>query len=258
MLAAPDAPAQLVQLGDAEALGVLDQHDGRVGHVDADLDHGRGDEHVGAAGRERSHRLLLLARAHAAVQERQHGSRRARPSCRRSQLGARGARPPSSLRRRPPRSLEPRLDQRADDVGLAAGGELGAQLARRPARARHRRRRGASRSAGARRAARVARSCRGRRSGQARACAGSAWRSCAACAAPASGPAGRAGASSFAPERGALAHAEAVLLVDDGDGERVEADVGLDQRVRADDQRQLSAGELAEDVARAGARASSR
>ena len=50
-------------------------------------------------------------------------------------------------------------------------------------------------------------------------------------------------------ERGALAHAEAMLLVDHGDGEAVEAHVGLDQRVRADDQRQLAAGELAERVA---------
>ena len=69
MLAAPDATAQLVQLGDAEALGVLDEHYGRVGDVDADLDDGRGDEHVGFAGGERGHRLLLLARSHAAVQQ---------------------------------------------------------------------------------------------------------------------------------------------------------------------------------------------
>ena len=47
---------------------------------------------------------------------------------------------------------------------------------------------------------------------------------------------------------GALAHAEAVLLVDHGDGERGEDDVGLDQRMRADDHRQLAVGQLAEDV----------
>ena len=56
-------------------------------------------------------------------------------------------------------------------------------------------------------------------------------------------------------QRGALAHAEAVLLVDYGDREGVEADVGLDQGVRADEQRQLSAGQLAKDVAPPGARA---
>ena len=50
--AAPDAPAQLVQLADPVALGALDEHHRRVGDVDADLDDRRRDEHVGAAGRE--------------------------------------------------------------------------------------------------------------------------------------------------------------------------------------------------------------
>ena len=44
--AAADAPAQLVQLREAEALGVLDHHQRRVGHVDADLDHRRRDQHA--------------------------------------------------------------------------------------------------------------------------------------------------------------------------------------------------------------------
>ena len=44
--AAPDAAAELVELGDPEAIGVEDHHHGRVGHVDADLDHRGGDEHV--------------------------------------------------------------------------------------------------------------------------------------------------------------------------------------------------------------------
>jgi hypothetical protein len=35
-----------VELGEAEALGVLDDDDGGVGHVDADLDDGGGDEHT--------------------------------------------------------------------------------------------------------------------------------------------------------------------------------------------------------------------
>ena len=48
-------------------------------------------------------------------------------------------------------------------------------------------------------------------------------------------------------ERGPLAHAEAVLLVDHRDRQRAERDVRLDQRVRADDHRQLAARELAED-----------
>ena len=49
-------------------------------------------------------------------------------------------------------------------------------------------------------------------------------------------------------ERGALAHAEAVLLVDDDDGQAVEHDVGLHERVRADDERQLARRELAQRV----------
>src|SRR3989442_11697564 len=42
--AAADAAAQLVQLREPEALGVLDQHDGGVRDVDADLDDGGGHE----------------------------------------------------------------------------------------------------------------------------------------------------------------------------------------------------------------------
>ncbi len=49
VLTAADPAPQLVQLGDPEALGVLDQHQGRIGHVDPDLDHGRRDQDVGGA-----------------------------------------------------------------------------------------------------------------------------------------------------------------------------------------------------------------
>ena len=51
----------------------------------------------------------------------------------------------------------------------------------------------------------------------------------------------------------ALAHAEAVLLVDDGDRQAVEDDRVLDERVRAHDERQLARRQLAEDVGAAGA-----
>ena len=43
---APDAAAELVELGEAEAVGLLHDHDRRVRDVDADLDHRRGDEHI--------------------------------------------------------------------------------------------------------------------------------------------------------------------------------------------------------------------
>src|SRR5712691_12163255 len=42
--AAPDAAAQLMELGEPEPLGVLDHHHRRLRHVDADLDHGGGDK----------------------------------------------------------------------------------------------------------------------------------------------------------------------------------------------------------------------
>ena len=50
-------------------------------------------------------------------------------------------------------------------------------------------------------------------------------------------------------ERGALAHAEAVLLVDDDKREVAELDRLLDQRVRADHQLQLPVGQPAEQIA---------
>src|SRR5581483_11475707 len=44
-------------------------HHGRVGHVDADLDHGGRDEDVDVAAAEQRHRLFLVGRAHLAVQK---------------------------------------------------------------------------------------------------------------------------------------------------------------------------------------------
>ena len=67
--AAADAAAQLVQLREAEALGVLDHHDGRLRHVDADLDHGGGDQQLRFAGGEARHRRVLLGALHAAVHQ---------------------------------------------------------------------------------------------------------------------------------------------------------------------------------------------
>ena len=49
-------------------------------------------------------------------------------------------------------------------------------------------------------------------------------------------------------QRRALAHAEAVLLVDDDDRQPVEHDVGLDQRVRPHDERQLAGRQLVQRV----------
>ena len=58
-----------MQLGEAEALGMLDDHDRGVRHVDADLDDGGGDEDAGFAVLEGAHRLVLLGALHAAMDE---------------------------------------------------------------------------------------------------------------------------------------------------------------------------------------------
>ena len=66
---AADAAADLVELREAERVGALD--DQRVGlrDVDARLDDGRRDEHVGVSAKERVHLLLELALAHLSVRD---------------------------------------------------------------------------------------------------------------------------------------------------------------------------------------------
>ena len=133
VLAPPDPAAQLVQLGDAEALGPLDHHHRRVGDVDADLDHGRRDQHVGLAGGEGGHRRRLLGRGHLAVQD---------ADLELAQLAA--AQPLRLLLGRLARLFLGLDDQRADDEGLAALAQPGsdelvggvALAPRRPARSR--------------------------------------------------------------------------------------------------------------------------
>ena len=67
--AAADAAAQLMQLGEAEALGVLDHHDVGVGHVDPDLDHGRRDEDLEPPFGEIRHGGILGLVRHPAMQQ---------------------------------------------------------------------------------------------------------------------------------------------------------------------------------------------
>ena len=68
VFAAADAAAELVELGEAEAVGVVDEDHAGIGDVDADFDHGGGDEHVGVAVAEGEHRGLFFFGGHLAVQ----------------------------------------------------------------------------------------------------------------------------------------------------------------------------------------------
>src|SRR5918994_1013886 len=74
----PDPTAQLMELREPESLRILDEHDARVRHVDADLDDGRGHEYVHLPRREGAHRGVadvgpLLAMDEADLQPRQGG-----------------------------------------------------------------------------------------------------------------------------------------------------------------------------------------
>ena len=62
-----------MQLGKAEALGVFDDHDAGVGHVDAHFHHGGGDEYVRFAPAEGFEARVLFRRLHATVDERHAG-----------------------------------------------------------------------------------------------------------------------------------------------------------------------------------------
>ena len=107
LVAAADPAAQLVQLGEAEAVGVLDDHHGGVRDVDADLDHGRRHEHVDAAGGELGHHALAIRSGHLPVRAgHAHLGERSRGEPRRLLL--RGAR----------LDLRVLLDERAHHVRL--------------------------------------------------------------------------------------------------------------------------------------------
>ena len=69
VFAAADASAELVELGEAEPVGVLDHHDARIRDVDADLDDRGGDEDVMPPFTEVVHDRFLLLGLEAAVEE---------------------------------------------------------------------------------------------------------------------------------------------------------------------------------------------
>ena len=67
--AASDPAAQLVQLCEAEAFGVFDDHQGGIRHVHADFDNGSGDEELCFARDEGRHCRLPFVVRHFAVDE---------------------------------------------------------------------------------------------------------------------------------------------------------------------------------------------
>ena len=122
MLAAADPAAQLVQLADAEPVGVHHEHHRRVGHVDTDLDHGGTHQDVDLAGAERRHHGVLLVGGEPAVHqaEPQPGQRPVPKML--EQLDDGGGR--SVLARSLPSACVALVDARGDDVGLAARVDL--------------------------------------------------------------------------------------------------------------------------------------
>ena len=72
---ATDTAAQLMELGEAEPLRMLDQHDRGVRHVDPDLDHGRRDEHLDLAVPEPPHHGIALLGFHPPVNQPDGGRR---------------------------------------------------------------------------------------------------------------------------------------------------------------------------------------
>ena len=69
MSAAAYAPAELVKLGEAETLGMVEDHDGGVWDIHAHLDHAGGNERVDFSLAEKAHDALLLLRPEFAVEQ---------------------------------------------------------------------------------------------------------------------------------------------------------------------------------------------
>jgi hypothetical protein len=67
VLRAAHAAAQLVEIGEAEAVGAVDDDRVRVGDIEAAFDDRGGEQHVGFAGDEAGHHVLEFLRVHLAV-----------------------------------------------------------------------------------------------------------------------------------------------------------------------------------------------
>ena len=125
-----DPAAQLVQLGDPEAVRVEHHHHGGVRHVHAHLDHGGGDEHVGLPGGEAPHHRVLVLGGHAARAAPPAAARQRALGQQRRDLEHRGGRAAGRLvvgggvRAVGEVGGLGVADAGADDEGLVAGGDL--------------------------------------------------------------------------------------------------------------------------------------
>ena len=66
---APDTSAELMQRRQTEPLGVFDDHNRSVGHIDADLDNSGGDQHVQFPRLKFQHHFVFFFGLHLAVQQ---------------------------------------------------------------------------------------------------------------------------------------------------------------------------------------------
>src|SRR5258706_619156 len=219
--AAADAPAKLVQLREAEALGALDHHQRGPRHGHAHLDHRGADQELRLSCHELLHHLRLLVRRQATVQQAD------------AQAGKRGPQALVNLHGGL-HALLRLFDHRADPVRLVPLGTrfadaiqdffaLGIDEESRRHRPTTRRQ--------LRDAGEVEVAVRGHleRTGNRR---------------RAHHQLVRMAARPLAAELEALLDAEAMLLVDQRDPEPLELDVALDERMRSDDDLRFRRGQL--------------
>ena len=224
--AAADASAELVELGESKAFGVLDDHGGGVGHVDADFDHRGGDEDLRFVFAEAFHHGVFFFAPEAAVEEADF-------QLRKNVFGE-----PLVLVHRGFEFELRFFDHRIDDVGLMAGGDF---FAEKFPDAGEMRLGGEARLDG-RAAGRklvkdgdveVAVKCERKRARNGRGGEDEDVR----CVAVGSG---------FVHEAFALEDAEAVLLVDGDETEARELDLVFDERVGADDELRFASADAFE------------
>ena len=218
-----------MELRESEPLGVLDDHQRRVGDVDPDLDHGGGDEDVKSGFPERRHRRVLLRRGHPTVHEPH------------TELGQDLAELARGVLRGAAGDRVGLLDGGADPVRLLAApagpADAGHDLGAAPG-GRHR---GADRSPSRRKLVDdrdVEIGVRGHGEGARDRGGGHDELMRAQCAALA-----------LAAQCEPLLDPEAVLLVDDDEPEVRERHVRLEQRVRSHRDRGLAAGDAGQDPA---------